>query len=388
MNSKAPITLPGATIGILGAGQLARMLSHAAQRLGYQTIAWSGGGDPSPALGVANRVIEADFEDPAACTEFLQSIDVATAEIEKIPPAVFAKLEEIGLLNPNANALRIASNRRSERELIANAGLPQTEFRLINTEMPLQQAWLELGQQAVAKTCFGGYDGRGQWILTNHEQVSACLKESQGFDLVVEKFVPFQCEISCLVARNQNGEIAVFDPAENEHRHHVLSKSIVPARVPSAVTTEAQTIAKKLAEALDYIGLLAIEFFVTEDHQLLINELAPRPHNSGHHTLDACVSSQFDQHIRAICNLPLGSTRLICPTVMVNLLSDQWPGDAKAAESQLFSHPECILHLYRKQWAPHRRKLGHANFVAPTLEQALTNAANFESQLCPQSSTT
>ncbi len=373
--------LPGSTIGILGAGQLARMLSHAANRLGYQTLCWSGGGDGSPVEGVTTELIDAPFTDLEARKRFLSQADRVTAEIEKIPADLLDELDAAGYLAPNARAIRVSGNRRSEREFIASIGQKQTEFRLINDSCTLDQAWEQLGKDAVAKTCFGGYDGRGQWRLKTEADLETCLSESAGHELIVEKFIPFELELSCIVARNGEGEVITYDPAENEHRHHVLSKSIVPARISPELAEQARQTAAAVATGLDYQGLLAIEFFLTADGQLLINELAPRPHNSGHHTLDACITSQFDQHIRAVCNLPLGSTRLIAPTVMVNLLSDQWPGDATAAEQGLFDDPETIFHLYRKQWNQGRRKLGHANFVAPTLDQALQQAAKFEAKL-------
>lgn len=377
---------PGSTIGFLGAGQLARMTSHAAQRLGYKTLCWSGGGDSSPTDNVAGEVINTPFTCEESFQRLLNESDVITVETENIPQHLLDALTGKDILRPKSQAVRIAGDRRLEREFIAGAGLGQTEFRIAKTDEDIAQARKELGD-CVAKTARDGYDGKGQWRLKSDDDVATCVAERGDYELVVEKFINFELEVSVLVARSASGEIKVYDPSENIHRHHVLDASIVPARVAPEVIQNIKAIAEKVVVELDYIGILAIETFVQSDGIVLINELAPRPHNSGHHTMDACLTSQFDIHVRAICNLPLTDTALLSPVVMVNLISDQWSPDVQGV-----NHPDylpyntAVWHLYEKAWKQGRRKLGHVNIVEPTQEKALEKANNFRYLLASQSS--
>ncbi len=376
----------GSTIGFLGAGQLARMTAHSAQRLGYKTICWSGGGDASPTLQVAGEVIQTTFDCVESLQRMLTECDVITVETENIPTHLLDAFTGKDILRPRSQAVRIAGDRRLEREFIAEAGLNQTQFAVAKTDEQIRTAFTSLGD-CVAKTARDGYDGKGQWRIHSTADVETCIAERGDHELVIEQFVHFELEISILVARSASGEISVFDPAENIHRHHVLDTSIVPARISSKTATEVKSIAEKVVTSLDYTGILAIEMFITSDGNVLINELAPRPHNSGHHTMDACVTSQFDMHLRAICNLPLTSTKLLCPAVMVNLISDQW-----SAEVQGVNHPEylkfsqAVWHLYDKKWVAGRRKLGHVNIIAETQAEALDTSTSFRNILNSQTS--
>ncbi len=377
----------GSTIGFLGAGQLARMTSHAAQSLGYKTLCWSGGGDASPTRHVAGDVIEKPFTDASALQQMLDRCDVITVETENIAIELLEKFVGKDILRPRSQAVRIAGDRRLEREFIAKTGLEQTSFRVVNTAEDLEAAYEALGD-CVAKTAREGYDGKGQWRIRSKADCATCLSERGKHELVVEKFITFEREVSVLVARSATGETVVYDPAENIHRHHVLDASIVPARVQPDVLERIKHIGQTLAEELDYIGLLAVETFVTEDGQVLINELAPRPHNSGHHTINACVGSQFENHVRAITGLPLISPELLKPTVMVNLLSDQWsPSDPGILSAERTGSQKTAWHLYEKEWIKGRRKLGHVTFLADTQEDVLKDANQFRQWLGTHSPT-
>lgn len=376
----------GSTIGFLGAGQLARMTAQAAQRLGYKTLCWSGGGDAAPTLQVAGEVIETSFDCTHSLNRMLSECAVITVETENIPTSLLDTLTEKNILRPNPQAIRIAGDRRLEREFIHSTGIPQTEFRVANSDQDITQAFTELGD-CVAKTARDGYDGKGQWRIKSQEDLKICISQRGDYTLVIEKFVPFELEISILVARNEKGEVRVFDPGENIHRHHVLDASIVPARVSAEVTKKAKELAPVIAEALNYVGLLAIELFITKNGTILINELAPRPHNSGHHTMDACISSQFDLHARAICNLPLTSTELLRPVVMVNLISDQWSPDLQGVDHASYNQfANSAWHLYEKKWIAGRRKLGHVNILAFTQDEAVNQAFKLRSILADQRS--
>ena len=375
---------PGSTIGFLGAGQLARMTSHAAQRLGYKTLCWSGGGDASPTKHLAAEVIETPFTCEKSLERMLEECDVITVETENIPSHLLDAFTGKDILRPRSQAVRVAGDRRLEREFIQSCGLLKTEFRVAKTNKDIADAYASLGD-CVAKTARDGYDGKGQWRLRSNEDVKKCIAERGDYELVVEKFINFELEVSVLVARSASGEIKIYDPAENIHRHHVLDTSIVPARVAPEVIESLKALAEKVVVELDYIGILAIETFVQADGSVLINELAPRPHNSGHHTMDACLTSQFDIHVRAICNLPLTSVNLLSPVVMVNLISDQWSPDVQGV-----NHPDylpfdtAVWHLYEKAWKAGRRHLGRVNIVEPTQEKALETSGSLRGILAAQ----
>lgn len=370
------VFLPGSTIGILGSGQLARMMSQAALPLGYKVVAWSGGADSSAVDREVDLVIDAPYDDAEAMERFLGMVDVVTVETESLPPALLQDVQSKKELRPNAKAVETTGTRELERRFLASIDAAQTDFRVIDTPEQLEAAFHELEGNCVAKTARDGYDGKGQWRLKSVEDLEACKKDWNGScRLVVEGFIPFIMECSVVVARNASGEVKAFPLVENIHRHHVLDVSILPGRVDSAVAERAKQLAEKVIQGLDYVGILAVELFVLESGEVLVNEIAPRPHNSGHATNDGCVTSQFEQHVRAICGLPLGDTRPHGTTVMVNLLSDIWKDDKDAfANPDIAALSSAKWHFYEKEWKAGRRKLGHVNFVARTLEEALAES--------------
>ncbi|MEM1085506.1 MAG: 5-(carboxyamino)imidazole ribonucleotide synthase [Verrucomicrobiota bacterium] len=365
---------PGAVIGIIGGGQLGRMFCMAARRMGYHTLVWTGGLE-APAMVVADEAIDLPFDSAEALADFVARVEVATVEFENIPretlEGVAAKLP----LHPSPDAIAICQHREREKNFLRSSGIPCANFEVVSTAEELAAAIASIGTPSVLKTAAFGYDGKGQRKLEGGEDPTEVWRDFDGGRAVLEAFIPFERELSVMVARDADGRTATYDPAENRHRHHILDVSIVPARVPAEVADEARRIATEVAEALDYRGIMGVEFFQLPDGTLLVNEMAPRPHNSGHHTLDGCAASQFEQQLRAICGLPLGSTRLLTPVVMLNLLGDMWPAEETAPDwKPVFADPECFLHLYGKHHARGRRKMGHVNLVGETVESCIERA--------------
>ncbi|MBK1883857.1 5-(carboxyamino)imidazole ribonucleotide synthase [Luteolibacter pohnpeiensis] len=362
---------PHCVVGVIGGGQLGRMLALAARRMGIRTAIWTGGLE-APAVEVADEVIDLPFDDPKALEQFCNTATVATVEFENIPRETLEAVAARTPLHPSPHAISICQNREREKNFLRENNIPCTWFAVIASAEDLAKAMAELAGPGVLKTAAFGYDGKGQVKLEgteNPEEVWAAFDADRA---VLEAWVPFEKEISIMAARGADGSIVTYDPAENRHRHHILDMSIVPARVSPAVGLEAAAIARRIAEALDYQGILGVEFFLREDGTLLVNEMAPRPHNSGHHTLDACATSQFEQQLRAVIGLPAGSPRLLSPAVMLNLLGDFWPDETTPPDwLQLFADGETFLHLYGKRRAIGRRKMGHANVLGPdALERA------------------
>lgn len=368
-------------LGILGGGQLGRMFCMEARRMGYRTLVWTGGLE-APAIVVADESIDLPFDSPEALEQFVTKAAVATVEFENIPretmEAVAARIE----LHPSPNAVAICQHREREKAFLKKNGIPCARFAVVASAEELAAALQEIGTPAVLKTAAFGYDGKGQQKL-NGEEDPAAVWASFGTDrAVLEAFIPFELELSVMVARSGDGSLVAYDPAENRHRHHILDVSIVPARVSPAVAAEAKIIACQVAEALDYQGIMGVEFFYLKDGSLLVNEMAPRPHNSGHHTLDACATSQFEQQVRVICGLPAGSPKLLSPVVMLNLLGDMWPGESEAPDwTPLFEDGSAFLHLYGKRRAIGRRKMGHANFLGSEVEDCLHRASAMKAEL-------
>ncbi|WP_094701386.1 5-(carboxyamino)imidazole ribonucleotide synthase [Brevibacillus laterosporus] len=371
MNKEKQIK-PGSTIGLLGGGQLGRMITLAGRAMGYRFVVLDPTED-SPCGQVSDQQIVARYDDQLAARKLAQLSDVITYEFENVDAGVAAILEEEAFVPQGSKLLGITQHRVKEKTTLQACGLPVAPFRVVASAEDVRTAVVEFGLPAVMKTATGGYDGKGQWVLRSFEEIEeafSCLAKAKT-ELIVEKFVPFTKELSVIVARNVSGEIAAFPIAENIHRENILHQSIVPARIEGEIQQRAERLAIELAEKLEMVGLLAVEMFLTEDGGLYINEMAPRPHNSGHYTMDACLTSQFEQHIRAISNLPLGSTKLLSPVVMVNILGehvapllkkiDQLPKKAK-------------LHLYGKQEAKEKRKMGHINLVAESVDVALQQA--------------
>jgi 5-(carboxyamino)imidazole ribonucleotide synthase len=372
--SSIPIHTPHCIVGVIGGGQLGRMIALAARRMGIRTVIWTGGLE-APAVEVADEVIDLPFDDAIALKDFSGRVTVATVEFENIPSATLEAVAKCVPLHPSPRAITISQNREREKNFLRENHIPHTWFTVISNSTDLAAAMKELNGPGVLKTADFGYDGKGQIKLEgteDPEKIWAAFDAPRG---VLEAWVPFEKEISVMVARGADGEMVTYDAAENRHRHHILDVSIVPARVSPAVALEAAAIARRVAEALDYRGILGVEFFLKADGTLLVNETAPRPHNSGHHTLDACATSQFEQQLRAVIGLPLGSTRLLSPVVMLNLLGDFWQNETTPPDWRpLFQDGEAYLHLYGKRRAIGRRKMGHANFLATTSEAAIARA--------------
>ena len=349
------------TVGILGGGQLARMLCLDARRMGVRTVVWSGTATAEPTEGVADLVLNRKFDDTEAREEFCSQVDVATVEFENIPLETLKAVEEAVGLYPSAESIGVSQHRSREKTFFREHGIPCAPFMLVNSFADLKLAYEEIGPDTVLKTAAFGYDGKGQVKISSVDELEVAWESVQSEPSVLEGFVDFQCEVSVLVARDQGGFSLAFPVAENEHRNHILDLTIVPARVPAETLAEAESTAIRLAEELDYRGLLAVEFFVEKSGRVVVNEMAPRPHNSGHYTMDGCVTSQFEQQLRSVCGLPLGSPELLSDTVMVNLLGDMWNPDLKISE--ICATKGAKLHLYGKSSLGERRKLGHVNIV-------------------------
>ncbi|MFT3990922.1 MAG: 5-(carboxyamino)imidazole ribonucleotide synthase [Luteolibacter sp.] len=366
-----PIHPPHCIVGVIGGGQLGRMIALAARRMGVRTVIWTGGLE-APAVEVADEVIDKPFDDPAALADFCGKATVATVEFENIPRETLEAVAAKTPLHPSPRAISICQNREREKNFLKENRIPHTWFAVIASAEDLAAALEELNGPGVLKTADFGYDGKGQLKLKGDEDPAETWAAFNAPRAVLEAWVPFEKEISVMVARGADGKTVTYDPAENRHRHHILDVSIVPARVDSAVALEAAAIARRIAEALDYRGIFGVEFFLKPNGELLVNEMAPRPHNSGHHTLDACATSQFEQQLRAVIGLPLGSTRLLSPVAMLNLLGDFWPAETTPPDwVPLYADGEAFLHLYGKRRAIGRRKMGHANFLGTdALERA------------------
>jgi 5-(carboxyamino)imidazole ribonucleotide synthase len=360
---------PGATIGILGGGQLGRMMALAGRNMGYRFIVLDPT-DDSPCGQVADKQIIGSFSDLEAARELAKGADVVTYEFENVDADVAAELARMSFVPQGSELLKTTQHRIREKTAIQSHGVPVAPFHVIQSEEDLRQAVKELGLPCVLKTATGGYDGKGQWVIRTEDQIKGAFEESKkaGSELVVEKFISFVMELSVIVARNLQGEVKVFPVSENIHIHNILHLSIVPARVTEEQRGQAEKAAVAIAHALNVVGLIAIEMFLDQEGLIMVNELAPRPHNSGHYTMDACITSQFEQHIRAICGLPLGDCSLLSPVVMVNILGE----DLAAVLDRLNQLPSTAkLHLYGKAENKEKRKMGHINFLAPSVEEAL-----------------
>ncbi|MGF9905619.1 5-(carboxyamino)imidazole ribonucleotide synthase [Brevibacillus porteri] len=361
---------PGSTLGILGGGQLGRMIALAGRAMGYRFVTMDPTAD-APCGQTADRQIVASYDDVEAAMQLASVSDVISYEFENVDAQVAEVLESRAYVPQGSRLLRITQNRIREKTAIREIGIPVAPFCVVNSLEDLQDAVRELGLPAVMKTATGGYDGKGQWVLRSEAELAEAYEtlSKAGTELIVEQFVPFQMELSVIAARNPAGELAVFPVSENIHQENILHLSIVPARISAEVAARAEEIARTIVEKLDVVGLIAVELFLTEDGQLYVNELAPRPHNSGHFTMDACVTSQFEQHVRAVCNLPLGSTELLSSVVMVNILGEH----LQPVIDQIDKLPRTAkLHLYGKAESKAKRKMGHINVLAPTVEEALT----------------
>jgi len=357
--AKLPI-LPGATLGILGGGQLGRMFTLAARTMGYKVMVL----DPdaaSPAGQMADVHVRADYTDPAALEKLGAACAAVTTEFENVPAASLIELAKHCRVSPGADAVAIVQDRSHEKAWLADNGFATAPFALVNTEADLGAALATTGTPALLKVSRFGYDGKGQARVATLEEARAAFREFGGQACVLEGFVQLELEVSVVLARDDAGQCALFPVAENRHENGILDVSIVPARVPDGLAQAAREMARAVADKLGYVGVMAVEFFVA-DGQLMINEIAPRPHNSGHYTLDACVTDQFEQQVRVLAGLPLGDTRLLSPVVMVNLLGDRWHNGGPHWDA-LLAHDNIKLHLYGKEAARPGRKMGHFNVL-------------------------
>ncbi|MFN7999447.1 MAG: 5-(carboxyamino)imidazole ribonucleotide synthase [Acidobacteriota bacterium] len=365
--SAGPI-LPGAVIGVLGSGQLGRMFAIAARRMGYRVHTFSPETD-TPTGQVADVEIKAHYDDLNAVRGFASAVDVVTFEFENVPSATAQAAAECAPVRPDGAILHTTQHRLREKTFLAQHGFPVTPFKAINTVEELRAAVAEFGFPCVLKTAGFGYDGKGQAKLTSAEQAETALQAVGHQEMVLEAFVEFSCELSVIGARGVDGSFAHWGVIRNDHRNHILDVSFAPPNLPPEVVQEAVDIARAVLETLGVVGVLCVEFFLTTSGKLLINELAPRPHNSGHLTFDACVTSQFEQQLRAVCGLPLGSTAYLRPAAMANLLGDLWQaGEPDWAAACAF--PEVKLHLYGKMTPKPGRKMGHLTALADTADQA------------------
>jgi 5-(carboxyamino)imidazole ribonucleotide synthase len=369
---------PGATIGVLGGGQLGRMFGIAARRLGYRVHTYEASPD-SPAGQISDREFTGSYADEAAITEFVNSVDVITFEFENIPAAVIDRIATHKPIHPRSEVLHICQNREREKNFLRTNGYPLAPFRVVKNEDALKGALEELGCPAVLKTADFGYDGKGQQKIS--AATDADFTPFFGGKAVLERWIDFQCEISVIAARGADGALCTFPAAENVHSRHILDYSVVPARVPKRIQQDASQIARSIATDLEVVGLIAVEFFVTTEGKLLVNELAPRPHNSGHYTFDACITSQFEQQLRAVCGHPFGSPELLVPTVMVNLLGDLWKDGRPPDCSAILAEPRAKLHLYGKLEGRGGRKMGHYCVLGPTLDEAYRVALKIKSEI-------
>ncbi len=348
----------GSVIGILGGGQLGRMLSVAAARLGLKTVIFEPGGD-CPASHVADQHVQADYDDEAALRRFGESVDVITYEFENIPTSALDILEKMKPIRPGREALRVSQDRIIEKDFLSKLGLKLAPYRAVNSQADLEAALGDIGAPAILKTCRMGYDGKGQVRLSAAGDVAEAWGAMQGAPSVLEGFVDFSHEVSVIAARGVSGEVACFDPGENVHRDGILRTTTVPARLSPSQRSDAVLIAAGILNALDYVGgvLGGVELFVTPQG-LIVNEIAPRVHNSGHWTQQGCTVDQFEQHIRAVAGWPLGDGGRYCDVVMENLI-----GDDMAQVPELARAPNCALHLYGKADVKPGRKMGHINRV-------------------------
>lgn len=365
--------LPGATIGVFGSGQLGRMMALAARAMGYRIHTYSPE-QGSPTGQVADCEVVAKYDDEDALTDFVRHVDVITFEFENVPSIVAEVALTAGVpVHPNGNVLHVAQHRAREKSFLASAGLPVTPFALVSTLPQLETALAQIGVPAILKTASFGYDGKGQIRIESPSQAADAWPILGGQPAVLEAFVNFQKELSVVAVRGMDRQFAHFGVMENSHRHHILDLTVAPARIPVEVASEAVDLARAVVEKLDVVGVLCVEFFWAADGRLLINELAPRPHNSGHLTIEAALTSQFEQQVRAICGLPLGSTEFVRPAAMANLLGDLWQ-EGEPDWAAALAIPGVELHLYGKQSARKGRKMGHLTALAPTVEEAAASA--------------
>ena len=359
---------PGAVLGVLGSGQLGRMFTIAARRMGYRVHTYSPDSD-TPTGQVADVEVAAAYDDADALRAFAGKVAVVTFEFENVPSAATEVLASMVPVRPSPLALHVSQQRAREKRFLASHGIPTVPFDVATTAAELTAALERIGAPAIVKTAAFGYDGKGQMSANGVSDGARIWTALGGGELVVEKRISLQAELSVIAARGLDGQVAQYPLFENRHHNHILDVTTSPALVPPAVAAQATEIGRAVLEALNYVGLLCIEFFLSTEGELMVNELAPRPHNSGHLTFDAAVTSQFEQQVRAVCGLPLGSTDLMRPAAMANLLGDLWAG-GEPDWAAACAHPEVKLHLYGKVVPKPGRKMGHLTATGRTVHEA------------------
>jgi 5-(carboxyamino)imidazole ribonucleotide synthase len=366
--------LPGATLGILGGGQLGRMFALEAKRMGYRVITLEPTPD-SPCGQVADEQILADYTDEAALKRLADASDVVTYEFENIDARAVEFLEGLGkAVHPDSRVLRISQDRLLEKDFLRGAGLGVTAYLALNSIADLAEAEAKVGLPAVIKTVRGGYDGKGQAVVADRAGAAAAFtKLFSGQPLIWERKVSFTKELSVVACRGIDGKAKAFPVSENIHVENILDTGIVPARISAAAAAKARSMAETVGDALGIVGAYCVELFLLDGDGLLVNEIAPRPHNSGHYTLDACVCSQFEQQVRAICGLPLGSTEALKPSVMINILGDG-RGDTLFGSDDAMREDGLVLHLYGKSQAAAKRKMGHFTVLGDSVVESLAKA--------------
>jgi 5-(carboxyamino)imidazole ribonucleotide synthase len=374
------IVLPGATIGVLGSGQLGRMLALAARRMGYRVHTLSPGVD-TPTGQVADLEVSAEYDDIDAIRAFARGVDVMTFEFENVPTDAADAAAEIVAVRPGGSALHITQQRAREKAFLADRGYPVTAFAKAQSLDELAVGLGGVGLPAIVKTAAFGYDGKGQHRLDRIEDAERVWGLVGRQEAIIERVVDFTHEISVVAARGLDGQFAHFGAVENQHHNHILDVSVAPARIAEGLAGEAVHLAHRVLDDLGYVGVLCVEFFVTADGRLLVNEIAPRPHNSGHFTIDACVTSQFEQQVRAVCGLSLGDTTQVKPAAMVNLLGDLWI-DGEPDWAAALAVPDVKLHLYGKGEPRVGRKMGHLTALGDTVDEAAAKALAARNVLC------
>ena len=378
-----PVILPGATLGVMGGGQLGAMFAMAAKRMGYRVEAFSDVAD-CPATQHCDQVHVGAYDDPAALVAMARGLDVLTFEFENVSAEPLRALDGVVPVRPAPEVLFTTQDRGREKAFLVREGFACAPHRLVRSREELHAAVAAVGLPAVVKTAAFGYDGKGQQKLdagAGPQEIDAAWNSLGAGVLIVEAWVDFQCEISVVAARGLDGSTAVFAPTRNHHRHHILDISSVPAGLPAAVLDSAREMAAAVLEKLDVVGVACVEFFVTRDGRVLVNEIAPRPHNSGHLTIFACETSQFEQQVRAICGLPLGSTRQLAPAAMANLLGDCWKNGEPDWAAAL-TVPGVSLLLYGKGEPRPGRKMGHLTALADSVDEAIANVTRARSLAC------
>lgn len=371
----------GAVIGVLGSGQLGRMFTIAARRLGYRVHTYSPD-DDTPTGQVADEEITASYNDEDQLARFAKNVDVVTFEFENVPRSAVEVVEKSAPVRPGGHVLHTAQNRNREKSFLRKHGLPTTAFNVIDSVESLQQALTLIGCPAILKTSSWGYDGKGQFRIDQVEQAEEAWLKLNTEEAVLEKFVEFRSEMSVVAARGIDGQFVAFPPIANLHINHILDQSVCPAPISQEMAKEATEITRTVFDACDLVGVMCVEFFINQDDQLLINELAPRPHNSGHLTIDAHMTCQFEQQVRAVCGLPLGSVEQLRPAAMVNLLGDIWR-DQQPEWRKALAIENVKLHLYGKREARVGRKMGHLTALADTGMEAAAIAQQARERLKP-----